>query len=91
MRNEKTKCFEKYKSEFLKRLSKLNKEIDVNEKKLGYDEEKDVEPCYSKKEACFNIVSTKKFMTKLIIYLMNYTFFYFNVKISFRNKITNKV
>ena len=38
-------------------LRKLNKKIDVNEKKLDHDKEKDVEPCYSNKEACLNVVS----------------------------------
>ena len=58
LKNQEIKSFEKYKKDFFKNFSKLNKQIEVNKKKLEKVDEKDVvHPYYKNKEFCSLTVS----------------------------------
>ena len=58
LKNQENKSFEKYRKDFFKNFSKLNKQIEVNKKKLEKVDAKDVvHPYYKNKESSSLTVS----------------------------------
>ena len=65
MKNFELEKFYKYKMEFSKNMSKLNKQIEINKINLESVNEEDVEPCYTDKKSSSMMVCTSIICIKL--------------------------